>query len=118
MRDPAPVNGAGFCGKTDFMRVTKKWLSDWINEQLKDLPVAIKVKSIDRTFPTTNQIESGAFVLIITLIKENDQFFRIIGSTYLLKEMEWYLDQGYTLYLDTYEGSDRRKFDWTLEFKK
>lgn len=100
------------------MRVTKKWLTAWINERLKITLPGTSVMSIDITHYTQNQIENGAYALSIPIKDKDGNWHTNIFSHSRLSDLSWYLNNGMELYIDWERNTFTKHNDITLEVKK
>lgn len=85
-------------------RITYKKLIDWLNQEFARLEInSFEVIEAYRTYYTSGQYENGACKLIIKFqSKEIVKGHRMEGSFfsfYFIKELQWYVENGYNLHL-------------------
>lgn len=82
------------------MRITGKYLTDWINNKLKELEIDFHVTEISRTRFTGEQYEGGACKQIIRIASNQNENETCSFLCYFnMQELEEYVNSGWRLSL-------------------
>lgn len=93
------------------MRITTKKLTELCNKILERVELGLRVHSIESTRFTSYQYESGACKQYIRLTNDDLLYPVTTYCYYSKKELEYYLNNGYKLYLKTDKCGGAWEFD-------
>ena len=88
------------------IKITKKYLTEWINERLPNINPDWSLVDIDFINKNSNPVRGFVPKIIYTFhIKGKDFFPQFIYSYFTMKEIQDYLENGYELYWKFKDGS-------------
>lgn len=107
------------------MRITRKYLINWINNKFKELEIVeYEVYDVEPTRFSSEQLQGGAASLFIRFKRKNDDSIMSKGlfySFYRIKDLQDHINNGWELYLNPNMGRygiPSPLNDWELDLRK
>ena len=107
------------------MRITRKYLINWINEKFKELEIfEYEVYDVQPTGFSNQQIEGGAASLAIQFkTKDDNSYFSksTFYCFYRIKDLQKHIDEGWELWLNPNMGKygiPEPLNNWELDLRK
>ncbi len=85
------------------MRVTKKYLTNWINAKMKELEIPYEVQAIDHTRLRSDDYEGGAAIYVVRMKDigyEGQEWAMVYLIFSTMRQIEYNLNNGWRLYFN------------------